>query len=117
MTNPPNIHDTLRDTLKRVNRYSPSAVPDGGTLPRMEPRRSLGDARHRLAKLRDELKQCVESLKVGSTAYKTMKGRWGGVLDAIEIVDQELLAEEQGAATGSITCDGSFGIQNWGKCP
>ncbi len=58
----------------------------------------LPNARHRLAALRNRLHAELANLKSGSTAYKTTKGRMGGVMDAIEICDQELLAEEQGRA-------------------
>jgi hypothetical protein len=59
----------------------------------------LPNARHRLAALRNRLHNELANLKSGSTIYKTTKGRMGGVMDAIEICDQELLAQEQGEPT------------------
>jgi len=57
---------------------------------------TLQRTRHRLATLRNDLHTQLANLKSGSTIAKLTKGRLGGVMDAIEICDQELLAEEQG---------------------
>lgn len=65
----------------------------------MNPLPPLANARHRLARLRNDLHDQLANLKSGSTIYKQTKGRLGGVMDAIEICDQELLAQEQGEPT------------------
>jgi len=57
---------------------------------------TLQRARHRLATLRNSLHAQLSALTSGSTIAKLTKGRLGGVMDAIQICDEELLAEEQG---------------------
>ena len=65
----------------------------------MQKTNSLNTTRRRLAKLRDELCQRISGLKTSSTIFKLTKGRLTGVYDAIDICDQELLAQEQGEPT------------------
>lgn len=59
---------------------------------------SLHSARSRLARLRNDLHNQLAALKSGSTIYKQTKGRLGGVMDCIQILDEEMLAGEQGKA-------------------
>jgi hypothetical protein len=63
-----------------------------------QPLAGLPNARHRLARLRNQLHDQLANLKSGSTIYKQTKGRLGGVMDCIQILDEEMLAEEQGPA-------------------
>ncbi len=59
---------------------------------------TLQRTRHRLATLRNDLHAELANLKTSSSAFKNLKNRIGGVMDCIEICDQELLAEEGGRA-------------------
>lgn len=76
--------------------------------------------RHRLARLRSQLRDELTRLKVGSSVAKIVRGKLLFADEAIDICDQELLAEEQGRAVLGVavsaepTGTGSI-IQNWGK--
>lgn len=59
---------------------------------------SLHSARSRLAQLRNKLHAELSALKTSSSIYKQQKGRLGGVMDCIQILDEEMLAGEQGKA-------------------
>lgn len=58
----------------------------------------LYSARSRLAQLRNKLHAELSALKSSSAKHKKTEGRLGGVMDAIQILDEEMLAEEQGRA-------------------
>lgn len=60
--------------------------------------RPLPNARHRMAALRNKLHAELAQLKSSSTKHKKTEGRLGGVMDCIQILDEEMLAGEQGAA-------------------
>ena len=59
---------------------------------------SLHSARSRLAQLRNKLHAELVQLKSSSTKHKKTEGRLGGVMDCIQILDEEMLAGEQGKA-------------------
>ena len=61
---------------------------------------SLHSARSRLAQLRNKLHAELSALKSSSTKHKKTEGRLGGVMDAIQILDEEMLAGEQGRPVG-----------------
>lgn len=61
---------------------------------------SLHSARSRLAQLRNKLHAELSALRTSSSIYKQQKGRLGGVMDCIQILDEEMLAGEQGRPVG-----------------
>lgn len=77
--------------------------------------RATSNTRHRLAALRNSLADQLRSLRSSSTIYKQTKGRLGGVMDAIQIVDEELLATEQGKPSGLIRYNDA--VYGWGEEP
>lgn len=60
----------------------------------------LHNTRHRLAQLRNKLHAELSALKSSSTKHKKTEGRLGGVMDCIQILDEEMLAGEQGRCIG-----------------